>query len=205
MAYGRVITGYSFPVYSIYTPGLEGGPNQYDGCHHMARGVSVAMNIETSGNDNIFHADNVAAESAASVFTSGTATLTSDSFKDAVRQAIQGIGNTLGGNTITVDGREVKLTVFDDHQETPYLGIGWIVRVQEEGNVTYIPYILPKTQATPETLNAVTQGETIEFQTTELEFNIFRDDTTDHRWQIIAEAQATEEDAYAVLEEFFKA
>lgn len=192
------------PVYSKYTAGLEGGPNVYDGCHHMARGVSVAMNIETSGNDNIFHADNVAAESAASVFTTGTATLTSDSFKDAVRQAIQGIPNS-PAQTITVDSRTVALTVYDDTQEVPYLGIGWIVRVQEEGVVTYIPYILPKTQATPETLNAVTQGETIEFQTTELEFNIFRDDTLNHRWQIIAEAQATEEDAYAVLEEFFKA
>lgn len=189
MANGRVITGYSKPYVALYA--VSDNTVSYSGGMPLARGVSVSIDPE-SGDGNDFHADNVTAESVGGTFTGGTVTLTVDGLKDVARKLIMGI---VTESTITVGTgttSSVKVYDYDDQQTAPYVGIGFIVRYMENGTTTYEPHIICKTVFSPEGLEAATQEEDIEFQTSELEATIMRDDSQYHRWQRIAEAQTTE-------------
>lgn len=194
MANGRVITGYSKPYVALYA--VSDNTVSYSGGMPLARGVSVSIDPE-SGDGTDFYADNVTAESVGGTFTGGTVTLTVDGLKDAARKLVMGIVTeetvNVGSNT------SVKVYDYDDQQTAPYIGIGFIVRYMENGVTTYVPHIICKTVFSPEGLDAATQEEDIEFQTTELEATIMRDDSQYHRWQRIAEAQTTETAAENVI------
>lgn len=196
MANGRVITGYSKPYVALYA--VTDNVVSYSGGIPLARGVSVSIDPE-AGDGNDFYADNVTAESVGGTFTGGTVTLTVDGMKDAARKLVMGI---VTEDTITVgtgSTSSVKVYDYDDQQVAPYIGIGFIVRYMENGVTSYVPHIICKTVFSPEGLEAATQEEDIEFQTTDLEATIMRDDSQYHRWQRIAEAQTTEAQAEAVV------
>lgn len=196
MANGRVITGYSKPYVALYS--VSDNTVSYTGGMPLARGVSVSIEPE-SGDGNDFYADNVTAESVGGTFTGGTVTLTVDGLKDAARKLVMGIVTestiTVGTGTTT----SVKVYDYDDQQQAPYVGVGFIVRYMENGVTTYVPHIICKTVFSPEGLDAATQEEDIEFQTTELEATIMRDDSQYHRWQRVGEGQTTEDLAEAVI------
>lgn len=194
MANGRVITGFSKPVVATYS--ASGTTVAYTNFMALARGVDVSLDIETN-DDNDFYADNVKAESAGNVFSSGTVTLTVDGLKEEARTLIMGLPAATSvsvGSSTSVDVYE-----FDDRQSKPYVGVGFIVRFMEDGVTSYVPYVLPKTIFSDLGIEAETQEESIDFQTTELEATIMRDDSANHRWQRIGDAQTTEDAAYAVL------
>ena len=194
MANGRVITGYSKPYVALYA--VSDNTVSYSGGMPLARGVSVSIDPE-SGDGTDFYADNVTAESVGGTFTGGTITLTVDGLKDAARKLVMGI---VTENTVTIgSGTSVKVYDYDDQQTAPYVGIGFIVRYMENGVTTYVPHIICKAVFSPEGLDAATQEEDIEFQTSELEATIMRDDSQYHRWQRIAEAQTTETAAENVI------
>ena len=192
-ANGRVITGYSMPKYAVI------GENGYGTVNALARGVSVSMDIETA-DDNNFYADNVLAESASGLFTGGTLTLTVDGLKDTARKDIEGLPTatsvsfTEGGTTSSA-----SVYVYDDQQSIPYCGVGFVVRYMEEGVVSYVPVVLTKVQFNVDSIEASTQEEDIDWQTTELTAKIFRDDTTHHAWRKIGAAQTTEAKAVALI------
>ena len=196
MANGRVITGFSKPYVATYA--VSGSTVSYTGVTPLARGVSVQVS-PTTGEDQNFYADNVLAESAGGIFTGGEVTLTVDGLKDAARKLIMG---TTTQKTVTPSGGSttVKLDVYDDDQVVPYVGIGFVVRYQESGTVTYVPVVLTKCSFNQDGLDASTQGETVEFQTQELTAVIMRDDSAKHAWKMIGEAQDTEAKAVAVLQ-----
>lgn len=194
MANGRVCTGFSMPWVALYAN--NNGAISYSGGMPLARGVSVALSVETSS-DNNFYADNVLAETDAQGFSSGTVTLTVDGLKDAARKLIMGITATKSV-TVATD-TTVVFEQYDDTQSIPYLGIGFIARYMEEGVTTYVPVILNKCKFNPEGLDAETQGESIDFQTTELEAAIMRDDSSAHAWKLIGAAQTTENAAYNAI------
>ena len=193
MANGRVITGFSKPVVATYS--ASGTTVAYTGFTDLARGVDVSLDIETN-DDNDFYADNVKAESAGNVFSSGTVTLTVDGLKEEARTLVMGLP---AASSVSVGSASVDVYEFDDRQEKPYVGVGFIVRYMEDGVTSYVPYVLPKTIFSDLGIEAETQEESIDFQTTELEATIMRDDSTYHRWQRIGDAQTTEDAAYAVL------
>lgn len=196
MANGRVITGFSKPVVAKYS--ATGTTVSYTNLMALARGVDVSLDIETN-DDNDFYADNVKAESAGNVFSSGTVTLTVDGLKEEARQLIMGLpaptSISLGTGGTTADVYE-----YDDRQEKPYVGIGFIVRYMEDGVTSFVPYMLPKTIFSDLGIDAATQEESIDFQTTELEATIMRDDSDNHVWQKVGAAQTTEALAYSVLQ-----
>lgn len=194
MANGRVITGYSKPKVAKYVN--TNGTITYTDKMALARGVNVSISLETGDAVNFF-ADNVTAESAGGVFTGGTVTLVIDGLKDNARKFIMGLPTE---TSVTVDGESVKVQDYDDRQAIPYVGIGFVIRVMEEGVTSYIPYVLTKSIFDEDGLEAATQGENIEFQTTELTATILRDDSANHRWRRVAEAQTSESAAEAVLD-----
>jgi len=197
MANGRVLTGFSMPWVALYAN--SSGTISYSGGMPLARGVSVSLDVETS-DDNDFYADNVLAETDNQGFSSGTVTLTVDGLKDAARKLIMGItaskSVTIGTDTTVV------FEQYDDTQTIPYVGVGFVARYMEDGVTTYVPYILNKVKFNPEGLEATTQEEEIDWQTTELEGSIMRDDSTAHAWKLIGAAQTTEAaavDAYKAI------
>lgn len=194
MANGQVITGFSKPYVALYN--ANNGSPTYSSGMAMARGVSVSIDLET-GDTEDFYADNVTAESAGGVFTGGTASFTVDGLKTAARKLMMGLPEA---TSVSVSGEQVQVQEFDDRQQMPYLGVGFVVRVMETGVTTYVPYVLPKVIFAEEGLEANTQEENIEFQTTELEATIMRDDSANHRWMRIGANQTTEAAAEAVVQ-----
>lgn len=191
MANGKVITGYSMPFVALYA--AANGVVTYSGGIPLARGVDVSLSVE-GGGDNDFYADNVKAESDTQTFSSGTLSLTVDGLKAAARKLISGVKTTRKEGT---GDTAISFDVYDDKQEMPYVGVGFVVRYMEDGVTTYAPIIIKKVKFSPEGLDAATQEENIDWQTTKLEASIMRDDTANHEWKMIGEDQTTEEAAVA--------
>lgn len=192
-AAGKVCTGFSKPYVAKYSN--DGGVVTYSGIMLLARGVSVSLSLNTT-DGNTFYADNIAAETVEAVFVDGTANLTVDGLMTAAEKFILGLPEV---TEVQVDSKAVKITHYGDEMEIPYMGIGFIVRYQSGGVVTYAPVVLTKTRFQQFGLDAATQKETIDWQTQELIAKLMRDDTARHDWKLVGEDQDTEEAAEAVL------
>lgn len=193
MANGKVITGFSKPYVALYAAN-DGSPIYSNGMP-LARGVSASLEPETGDNNN-FYADNVTAESVGGVFTGATLTLTVDGLKTNARKLIMGLPTA---EAVSINGQTVNVYDYDDRQAIPYVGIGFIVRYMEAGVTTYAPVVFPKAAFSVDGLEANTQEEEIDFQTTELEATLMRDDSANHRWRRVIEDQTTELAAENIL------
>lgn len=190
MAAGRVMTGFSLPYVALYT--ASGGTVTYSQGQRLARGVQVSIEAEAE-DDNIFYADNISAESAPGIFTSGTATFTVDGLKLAAEQLIMGIpaADTEGfihyGESLTI----------------PYVGVGFVCRYMEDGVTSYVPYILTKCRFVTPGIDAQTATETIEWQTQEITATLLRDDTSNHDWKLVGSGETSEVAAEAKIKAHF--
>ena len=190
MAAGRVMTGFSLPYVALYT--ATGTTVTYSQGQRLARGVQVSIEAEAE-DDNIFYADNISAESAPGIFTSGTATFTIDGLKLDAERLIMGIpaADTEGfihyGESLTI----------------PYVGVGFICRYMEDGVTSYVPYILTKCRFVTPGVDAQTATETIEWQTQEITATLLRDDTSNHDWKLVGTAQTSEALAEAKIKAVF--
>ena len=194
MANGKVITGYSKPYVALYAS--SNNTVTYSSGMPLARGVDVSVEPETGDAVN-FYADNVLAESVGGVFTGATITMTVDGLKDAARKLIMGLPDA---ETVTVgQSQSVQVYKYDDRQVIPNVGIGFIIRYMESGVTSYQPVVFTKASFSVDGIEAATQEEEIEFQTTELEAALMRDDSTNHVWRIVGEEQTTEASAEAVV------
>ena len=193
MANGKVITGYSKPYVALYNP--NNGSPTYSSGMPLARGVDVSVEAETGDAVN-FYADNVLAESVGGVFTGATITMTVDGLKDQARKLIMGLPDP---TSVTVGSSTVDVYEYDDRQSIPYVGIGFIIRYMEQGVTTYQPVVFTKAAFSVDGIEAATQEEEIEFQTTELEASLLRDDSANHRWKRIATDQTTEQAAENIV------
>jgi len=193
MANGKVITGYSRPFVALYSN--NEGTITYSSGMPLARGVDVSVEAETGDAVN-FYADNVMAESVGGVFTGATITMTVDGLKDAARKLIMGLPNA---EPLTVGSDSVDIYTYDDRQNIPNVGIGFVIRYMESGVTSYQPVVFTKASFSVDGLDAATQEEEIEFQTTELEASLMRDDSEHHAWRKIGAEQTTEAAAVNVV------
>lgn len=189
-AAGRVRTGFSLPYVALYA--ASGTTITYSSGQRLARGVSVSIEAEAE-EDNIFYADNVSAESAPGIFTSGTATLTVDGLHQAAEKLIMGLP------TADADG----FVHYGESMTIPYVGIGFIVRYMSEGVTSYVPVILRKCRFVTPGENAETATETIDWQTQELTASLLRDDSSNHDWKWVGGEQTTESAAEAKIKTAF--
>ena len=187
MANGKVVTGFSDPFVAIYAN--SGTTITYSSCTPLARGVEVSVEAEESSDSNNFYADNVLAESIQGIFSGGTATLTVDGLLESTRKLIYGLP--------TADGS--GWTHFGDNQSVPYVGIGFVTRYMSGGVTSYVPTILTKAIFAAEPQNAATQGDEVDWQTTELKATLLRDDSANHDWKMIGTAQATQAAAVSMI------
>lgn len=190
MANGRIATGYSLPIVAQYVN--NGGNVTYTGAMPLARGVSVSIEPEYTEGDP-FYADNTIAEDVPGQLTGGTATLTVDGLLTAATKFIYGI--TAEDNADWID--------FDDTVVIPYVGVGYVARYMSAGVTSYVPYVLTKCRANYAGQELNTAEDEIEWQTQEIEFSIYRDDSTNHVWKKEGKEYATEADAEGAIMNFF--
>lgn len=185
-AVGKVTIGFSKPYIAKYSE--SAGVITYTDCQRLARGVSVAATVDSSDNNN-FYVDNIVGESDAGSFTNGTVTYTVDGLLQEAEQMIQGL------QAADTDG----FINYDDDQATPYLGTGFIIESMSDGVRYWTPVILTKVKAGQIEVNANTEGESIEWQTQDIPFTIFKDDSAKHCWKRVGSDQTTELAAETLL------
>ena len=193
MANGKVCIGFSKPMVAQYS--ASAGTVSYTGCIPLARGVSVSIE-PTVSDDNIFYADNVAAENEGGAFTGGTVTLETDHPLDEAEKMIFGLP---AEEEITVGEKKVKVKSYGDNAKPPYVGIGFIVAYMQGGVTTYAPVVLRKGKFKVPSENAKTKEDKIDWQKKTLVAALMRDDSATHDWKQVAEDQDTEEMAETVL------
>lgn len=186
MAAGKVITGFSKPHVAVYA--ANEGTVTYSNGQVLARGVEVSISPEST-DDNDFHADNVIAESDSGRFTGGELSLTVDGLLIAAERLIMGLPAA----------GEDGWTAYGDDQEAPNVGVGFVVRYMSDGVTTYVPIVVAKCKFKQPETSATTQGEEIDWQTTELTATIMRGDDAKHNWKYIGADVATEAEAEAAL------
>lgn len=193
MKKGRVLIGFYAPFVGLY--GCEGGKVTFTKGMRLARGVDVSINPETSDN-NDFYADGVVAESEGGEFKGGNIKYTVDGLLDAAERFVYGLPDP---EEMTVGDKKVNVTKYGNKSKPPYVGTGFVVAYQSEGNVTYQPIILPKVKFITHGTEAKTKEEQKDWQTQVLEASICREDTADENWKWLFEEQTTEAEAIAIL------
>lgn len=187
-ANGRVRVGFSCPYVATYVN--TSGTISYAGATRLARGVSVSLSPEMSDTNN-FYADNAVQETDGGKFTGGTASLTCDDPLAAAKALIEG---TAAADT----NGWVK---HGDSAERPFVGLGWIVEYVSEGVHSYVPTVVRKAKLNNIADEANTMEDGIEYQTITIEFDLFKDDSTNHDWKWVNEAGfSTEAAAVTALE-----
>lgn len=165
--------GLAKPYYAKYS--ASNGVVTYSDGSVLGRAVEAQIELEDT-EAVVLYADNVAAESVAS-FSTGTLTLTIDELSVAKAGDILGITPT---QVTTPSGTAIS---FVSGQAIPYLGLGMIVNKVSNNTNVYMGLILNKIQFRIPAGDYTTMGETIEFQTAELEATIMKDDTANGVWQ----------------------
>lgn len=194
MAAGKVGIGVSNVYVAQYT-NTNGTVTYSDGVR-LGRLVDVAFSLDDAG-DNIFYADNVAAESAGSVFGGGTVDIEIDGLQDSVEEFIFG----LEARTPVTISTGTSIGIYGDGANSipPYVGIGFIIAEMEDGVTSYKPVVLMKARFQKSARDAHTMEDTIDWQTQTLTAQLHRDDTANHDWRQFGENCATEADAETVI------
>lgn len=189
--------GLSKPYFAKYSS--TGSTVTYSEGALIGKAVELSIELE-EGDDNILYADNGPAESA-NTFSGGSLTLTTDDLMPDVMMKVLGVKE----ETITSEDIQTetpKWYNWDDDQNTPYLGFGAIVKVQNNNVIGYQAVILPKIKLNNPSDTFTTQGETIEFGTPEISGTILRSDGEKHTWKKVSSVMNSEADAEAAIKQF---
>lgn len=189
--------GLSKPYFAKYSN--TGSTVTYSEGALIGKAVELSIELE-EGDDNILYADNGPAESA-NTFSGGSLTLTTDDLLPDVMIKVLGVKEE------TITSKDIKTETpkwynWDDDQNTPYLGFGAIVKVQNNNVIGYQAVILPKIKLNNPGDTFTTQGETIEFSTPEISGTILRSDGEKHTWKKVSSVMNSEADAEAAIKQF---
>lgn len=171
--------GASRPYYAIYNP--NNGAPTYTGGGIMGALVEFNFELESTDNNN-FYADNKVKESQRR-FTNGTVSVTPDDLSQEVSADMLGIAPTPITGIEGITDEDATELIWDDDQDSPYLGVGLIQKKQVDSQNRWRAIVLAKVIFDIPGDAAVTEGEEIDWQTTELVGSILRDDSVKHRWK----------------------
>lgn len=184
------VIGVSKPFYALYS--AAGNVVTYSNGGVMGKATEVNITINTTDDNNLY-ADNAIAESERA-FSDGTLTLSTDDLSQSVSKAILGLSEQALGSIEGITDTDVMELIYDNTQNTPYLGAGLIVKKKVNGTFKWRAIVLTKVVFSIPADAAVTQGESIEWQVPTLTGTIMRDDTVNAMWKreatFTTEAQA---------------
>nr|DAG44543.1 MAG TPA: tail tube protein [Caudoviricetes sp.] len=173
------IIGVSKPYYAKY--GNEGTTVTYTEGAVMGKATKVNIAVEQSSSNDLY-GDNGIAESDKR-FSNGTLTISTTDLSQTVSRVILGAKEeTITGITGVTDTSVMEM-IYDDDMESPYLGVGFIIKKKVDGVLKWRAVVLPKVQFSVPADSAETEGETISWQVPELTGTIMRDDTEKHKWK----------------------
>lgn len=182
--------GVSKPYYAIYS--ATGTTVKYTAGGVMGKATEVNVEIESTDSNNLY-GDNGIVETDRQ-FSGGTITVKPDDLSQEVSKAILGLKEQEVDSIDGVTDESVQELIYDDDQNTPYLGVGFIVKKKVGGVLKWRAVVLTKVMFSIPADAATTQGENIEWQVPELSATITRDDSEKHMWKreatFTTEAQA---------------
>lgn len=168
--------GVSRPYYGKYKN--TDGVITYEESGVFAKAIEFSSAINASESNDLY-ADNMIVESDRS-FSAGTLSVTTDDILPESAAAILGITP----KTITVGEKtEIQELVYDNDMEHPDLGFGIIIKKQVGGQQMFRAIFFHKIKFNIPPDSAVTQGETIVWQTPTIEGVIMRDDSVKNGWK----------------------
>ncbi len=173
------IIGVSKPQYAIYAE--NNGAVTYSSGGTLGKMTEVSVEIESSEDNNLY-ADNGIAETDRE-FSGGTMTLSTDELSQEVSKAILGIKEQALEDITGIDEEGLKELIYDDTQVIPYLGVGFIIKKKVAGVTKWRAVVLTKIMFSVPNDAATTQGESIDWQTSELSGTIMKDGTSTHMWK----------------------
>lgn len=189
--------GLSKPYYALYNS--NNGSPTYSNGGRIGKFTEMTLDVEGADANNLY-ADNAIAESD-NQFAGGSLTVTTDDLQPEPMLAILGLKQE-AIDASGVETQSANWIVFDDDQTIPYLGFGGIIKKQINNVVKWVAIVFTKIQFANPGISAVTQGETIEWQTQELTATVMRDDSAKHRWHMQSTLLDSEEDAEAAIKDF---
>ena len=134
------IIGLSKPYYAIYS--ATGSAVSYASGGVLGKATEANIDIETSEDNNLY-ADNGIAETDRQ-FTGGTLTLSTDDLSQEVSKAILGLKEEALDTIEGITDEDVQELIYDDTQQTPYLGVGFIVKKVRGGVTMWRAVVLTK-------------------------------------------------------------
>lgn len=173
------VIGCSYVKVAKYT--ASGNTVTYSDPAMIAKLVRVNISLDDN-NDNDFRADNDVDETD-NTFQGGTVEIGTNDLTNEASALILGLASDeiTGITGITDEG--VEEIVFDDRQNTPYLGLGVVIKHKRNGAYVYTGLVLTKIMFKIPADAAETQGKTISWQTPTITAKIQKDDTLNHAWK----------------------
>jgi phi13 family phage major tail protein len=165
----------------------------------LGKYTNIDISLDAT-DDNILYADNGPAETD-SQFAGGTVTVTTDDIDPSAFATAMGITPVAIATTVTATSSP-NWMIFDDDQAAPYFALAGIIKKMVGGVYKYQAFVLEKVRFKNPDLSLATQGETIEWQTPELEATILRSDAAKHPWYRITDFLGSEADAVAIIEDY---
>lgn len=188
-----VTTGFSLPYIGKYSN--SAGTISYTGGMKLGRGVEASIEVKTA-DDNIFYADNKAAETETGQMTSATATVTIDGLENDVAQFALGLPEATQEN---VGDDQVDVWAYGDSMTPPELGLGVIQRRMMNGKTSYRPILFTKVKMSVPGDSMTTQEDQIDWQTQKITLTIMRDDSANRNWKKVYADQTSEAEAENIL------
>lgn len=181
-----VTTGFSRIHVAVYTN--QDATVTYTGTVELARAKKMDSEIEFKEGSE-FSCNNQVVERTPRKFQKGKLTLTIDGLTPAEYKLLFGI-------TAETE-KSAQVLNFGDSMKIPYMGVGAIKRMQQEGVESWRAIIFKKCQfAIPKDGAETEEVDGEPWQTQELTADIFRDDTAKHNWQTMSDTDfSTEQEA----------
>ena len=157
----------------------------YTGVKTMGKAISASFEPNTP-DDNPLYANNAVAENDSSGASGGTLTitldrLTMDAAADMYGLEVEEVEVTVGEGPGTQEtGKALKFTGLE--QSAP-VGVAFIKQNQEDGVRNHEVVLYRRATFSMPGEEAQTMGESIEWQTPQIEGTIMRDDTEKHAWK----------------------
>lgn len=195
------IKGLSIPVFGYYTN--SEGSVTYGSGFYCGHAIEYSVEPETS-DDNPLYGDNMIVEHDNGTLTGGTLTLTTSELDFSTSKNLLGLKQVVKGTGSSA----ITQNVFDDSRVTNTYGFGIIELHQINDVDEYRAVILCKVRPQIPSDAATTKGDSIDWQTKEIEFQIERSDEVsadpstgyNHPWKKEA-VFTTEAEAIAYLKD----
>lgn len=166
-------------------------------------GKAVELSIELEGaEDNTLYADDGPAETA-NVFAGGSVKLKTDDLLPEAMLSVLGVAEEAMTNE-KIQTKDPKWYTWDDKQDTPYLGFGAIVKIQNNNKPGYQAILLPKIKFENPNDTFSTQGKGIEWGTPEISGTILRSDAANRPWKVISSIMESANDAEEAIKQYLK-